>query len=96
MIHGTGFAMDSLTLANIQRSARRPTTLVHLDFGSNGSSTFDDGNVAVVIAVTIVLMMQMAIDKVIHMVAMRYRGMPATRTVNMVCCVPAACVPPCA
>ena len=73
-----------------------PEREIDLNLRSYRGSTFDDGDIAVVVAVAIVLMMQVAIDKVIHVVAVRHRRVSAIRTMNMVRCMPAARMPTCA
>ena len=47
-------------------------------------SLSDDLELSMVVAVAIVLVVQVAIDKVIDVVAVRDRWMPATRAVHMV------------
>lgn len=64
-----------------------------LNLGSYGGSSLHDGDITVVIAVAIVLMMEMAIDEVIDMVAVRHCRMPATWTMNMVSRMPTARMP---
>ena len=73
-----------------------PEREIDLNLRSYRGSTSDDRDIAVVVAVAIVLMMQVAIDKVIHVVAVRHRRVSAIRTMNMVRRMPAARMPTCA
>jgi hypothetical protein len=85
--HSQSLRKNSATVENSSENQ------MDLNLGSYGGSSLHDGDITVVIAVAIVLMMEMAIDEVIDMVAVRHRRMPATWTMNMVSRMPTARMP---